>query len=83
MLNEGVSYPREKIVTAAACKLIKANMLIEIMMLSEKYISYNCCTAALHAAEPIVRAHSPAALPSKFGCLPSNRSTRRYEGINE
>jgi len=28
MLNEGVSCPQEKIVTAAACALIKANMLI-------------------------------------------------------
>lgn len=27
--------------------------------------------------EQIVRAHSPAALPSKLGSLPSNRSTRR------
>ena len=33
--------------------------------------------ALIRAAEPIVRAHSPAALPSKLDSLPSNRSTRR------
>ena len=47
----------------------------------EKRVLKNAATAAacvtIRAAEPIVRVHSPADLPSTLDSLPSNHSIRR------